>query len=56
MTFFESKNELLAIQSQYESVLVDTTHFPRAGNTNQRYVHPQFADTQNFGIRGARRG
>jgi hypothetical protein len=35
--FYELKNELWEMQSQYESVLHDTSKFPRAGNTNQLY-------------------
>jgi hypothetical protein len=31
------KTELIEIQAQYESVLMDITKFPRAGSTNQRY-------------------
>src|SRR5216110_2709486 len=35
--YYELKDELWEIQSQYESVLNDSTTFPRAGSTNQRY-------------------
>lgn len=35
--FNELKDELWEIQSQYESVLSDSTKFPRAGSTNQRH-------------------
>jgi hypothetical protein len=36
--FKELKDELLDIQSQYESILVEYTKFPRAGSTNNRYA------------------
>jgi hypothetical protein len=35
--FYELKDELMEIQSQYESLLTATTKFPRAGSTNTRY-------------------
>ena len=34
--FYELKEELSEMQSQYESVLVDASQFPRAGSSNQR--------------------
>ena len=34
--FYELRDELLEVQSQYESVLTDVTNFPRAGSINQR--------------------
>jgi len=34
--FYELKDELLEIQSQYESILTASTKFPRAGSTNMR--------------------
>ena len=36
----ELKAELAEMQAQYESVLMDTTKFPRAGSTNRRYFLP----------------
>lgn len=34
--FYELKEELSEMQSQYESVLVDASQFPRAGSSNQK--------------------
>lgn len=35
--FYELKDELLEVQSQYDTVLTDVTKFPPAGSINQRY-------------------
>lgn len=34
--FYELRDELWEVQSQYEAVLTDVTKFPRAGSINQR--------------------
>lgn len=36
LEFYELKDELSEMQSQYESILVDASQFPRAGSSNRR--------------------
>jgi hypothetical protein len=56
LEFHKLKDELLEIQTQYESALADTIQFPCAGCMNRRYILIFYLLTQNPGTCGSSYG